>query len=91
MAGRLDHESRFTIGRFFLKLTVSALLSSFGRNGLGVHFSMSLWLTIYALVALTFALWRRERFRTDGFNHWNEALWLTTSGLALMMFFKFHP
>jgi hypothetical protein len=91
MDSRLDQESRHTIGRFFLKLAVSTILSSIGKSGTGAHLSISVWLTIYAVLAIGFALGRREKLRADGFNHWNEALWLTTSGIGLRVLLKFLP
>jgi hypothetical protein len=91
MDSRLDQESRHTIGRFFLKLAVSAILSSAGKSSTGIHLSAPVWLAIYALLAIAFALGRREKFRADGFNHWNEALWLMTSGIGLRVFLKLLP
>lgn len=86
MTIQLDKISRDTIGRFVLKLCISALIASMGD--LGYILGTSWWLALYALVTAAIALLMRQRFPTKSFNHWDEAWWLIAVSQGLRIVHK---
>lgn len=80
----LDHLSKATIGRFFLKISISALLALIGHAE-NYPRSMAVWVGLYSFFAIVYALKDGQRFLSHHFNYWDEALWLALSALALKM------
>jgi hypothetical protein len=78
---RLDDHSRRTVGRFVLKLAMSALLAAYSKPDYVL--AMTTWVGLYAVLTSAFALILKERFVREAFNHWDEALWLTFVALSL--------
>jgi hypothetical protein len=75
MFSRLNTGSRLAIRRFCTKLAISAVIGTYGKAGYLT--AVSFWIGLYAAFCVTFALMLKERFwQRDGFNHWDEALWL---------------
>ena len=82
MFSRLDAESRLTIRRFATKLAISAVIGTYGKAG--YFTAVSFWIGLYSAFCVAFALILKERFlQRDGFNHWDEALWLLLVALGL--------
>jgi hypothetical protein len=82
MFSRLDAESRLTIRRFATKLAISAVIGTYGKAG--YFTAVSFWIELYSAFCVVFGLVLRESFwRRDGFNHWDEALWLLVASLGL--------
>jgi hypothetical protein len=78
MLSRLNAESRLTIRRFSTKLAISAVIGTYGK--VGYLTGVSFWIGLYSAFCVAFALILKERFlQRDGFNHWDEALWLLIS------------
>lgn len=86
MIAQLDEISRATIGRFALKICVSILIAPFLKAGYVV--GTAWWLAIYAICTAAIALLLRQRFPTNSFNHWDEALWLMAVSMALRIVHK---
>ena len=81
MITSLDQISRNTVGRFGVKLFVSAIISLVGK---AVYINVLVkWLLLYAILTALIALMFKQRFPTYSFNHWDEALWLATAALGL--------
>ncbi|MBN9083903.1 MAG: hypothetical protein J0I16_20530 [Rhizobiales bacterium] len=78
----LDHLSKATIGRFFLKIGISALLALIAHAE-NYPKSMALWVGLYSFFAVVYALKDGQKFSSHHFNYWDEALWLALSALAL--------
>jgi hypothetical protein len=85
----LDDQSRATIGRFIIKLTVSALLAAYGKADYVP--AMAAWISIYAVLTSVVALILKERFVRESFNHWDETLWLVFLTLALTVLSSLLP
>ena len=88
MAGRtmlitLDRTSRDTLGRFALKLLLAVLIAGMGKTGLLI--ATSGWLALYATFTAVLAVMFRQRIPTPSFNHWDEALWLSTLSMGLRL------
>lgn len=80
MSTGLDAHSRDTVARFTVKLGAAAVLAAFGRHYLP---ALATWAALYALTTAALALYRHERPVLETFNHWDEAMWLTSFALAL--------
>lgn len=75
MVFHLDAASRLTLRRFSTKLAISAVIGTYGKAGYLT--AVSGWIGLYSAFCVAFALILKERFwQRDGFNHWDEALWL---------------
>jgi len=85
MIVQLDQVSRQTVGRFILKLCISALIASYGKTG---YAGTSGWLGLYAIFAAVAALILGQQFPTKSFNHWDEAWWLMAASLGIRMIHK---
>lgn len=84
MQSRLNAESLLTIRRFFTKLAISAVIGTYGKS---VYFTaVAGWIGLYSVFCVMFALLLKERPTRDGFNHWDEALWLLTVALGIHVF-----
>jgi hypothetical protein len=82
MLARLNAESRLTIRRFVTKLAISAVIGTYGK--VGYLTAVSFWIGLYSAFCVAFAVLLKERFlQRDGFNHWDEALWLVVVALGL--------
>ena len=82
MFSRLDAESRLTIRRFATKLAISAVIGTYGK--VSYLTAVSFWIGLYSAFCVAFAVLLKERFlQRDGFNHWDEALWLVVVALGL--------
>ena len=82
MFSRLDAESRLTIRRFVTKLAISAVIGTYGK--VSYLTAVSFWIGLYSAFCVAFAVLLKERFlQRDGFNHWDEALWLVVVALGL--------
>lgn len=82
MPSRLNAESRLAIRRFCTKLAISAVIGTYGKAGYLT--AVSFWIGLYSACCVAFALMLKERFfQRDGFNHWDEALWLSLVALGL--------
>ncbi|WP_245337531.1 hypothetical protein [Shinella sp. HZN7] len=81
MLNRLDRQSREAIYRSGLKIFASYALAAWSI--LGAIFGMPTFLAVFAVWTAITALRRRERFLSQSFNHWDEALWLATIAVGL--------
>jgi hypothetical protein len=81
MISRLDDISRKTIGRFGLKLCFGILFATIGRQSFLL--TLSMWLSLYALLTALIGVVAREPISKHSFNHWDEAMWLTASAVIL--------
>lgn len=82
MLARLNAESRLTIRRFVTKLAISAVIGTYGK--VSYLTAVSFWIGLYSAFCVAFAVLLKERFlQRDGFNHWDEALWLVVVALGL--------
>ncbi|MFT0875913.1 hypothetical protein VRZ08_05070 [Rhodopseudomonas sp. G2_2311] len=82
MLSRLNAGSRLAIRRFCTKLAISAVIGTYGKAGYLT--AVSFWIGLYSACCVAFALILKERFfQRDGFNHWDEALWLGFVALGL--------
>lgn len=86
MRDRLDKESRATIWRFIIKLVVSLILGTLGEIGRTV--GADGWLALYALWSGAVALMKGQRFPSNGFNYWDEALWLVAASAGLAVYLR---
>ncbi|HML29899.1 MAG TPA: hypothetical protein PKE16_13890 [Hyphomicrobium sp.] len=84
MPARLNAESRLTIRRFLTKLAISAIIGTYGK--ITYFTAVAGWIGLYSAFCVTFALLLKERFNRDGFNHWDEALWLLVVALGIHIF-----
>lgn len=86
MMPHLDAESRLTLRRFATKLCGSSIIGLYGRPH---YFPMvSLVLSLYSICSAVFAITLGEKFlRRDGFNHWDEALWLLLVSTAVRVIY----
>ena len=88
MAGRimltvLDQTSRDTLGRFVLKVVIAVLIAGIGQTGLLI--ATSGWLSLYATFTAVLAIAFRQRIPAPSFNHWDEAIWLSTLSMGLRL------
>jgi len=79
----LDQTSRDTLGRFALKVLIAVLIAGIGKTGMLI--ATSGWLTLYATFTAVLAVMFRQRIPTPSFNHWDEALWLSTLSMGLRL------
>jgi hypothetical protein len=83
MAIQLDTISRQTLHRFAWKVNIAVVISLFSRTG---HLlSVSHCLQLYAALMAGIAIFTRQRFSRDSFNHWSEALWLAFAAAGLQL------
>jgi len=84
MAIELDQTSRATVNRFVIKCVVAILISLFARSN--YLLSAARCFQLYALLTALIAALTRQRYATQSFNHWSEALWLAfiSAGLQVL-------
>lgn len=79
----LDQTSRDTLGRFGLKVLIAVVIAGVGQNGLLI--ATSGWLSLYATFTAVLAIVFRQRIPAPSFNHWDEAMWLSTLSMGLRL------
>ncbi|WP_423416194.1 hypothetical protein RLW55_08780 [Hyphomicrobium sp. B1] len=82
MLSRLNAESRLTIRRFCTKIAISAVIGTYSK--VSYLTAVSFWIGLYSAFCVGFAVLLKERpVQREGFNHWDEALWLIFVALGL--------
>ena len=79
----LDQTSRDMLGRFGLKVLLAVLIAEMGKTGYLI--ATSGWLALYATFTAVLAILFRQRIPTPSFNHWDEAMWLSTLSMGLRL------
>lgn len=79
---RLDEQSREHVGRYALKIAVAAAIALILKTE-NFLAGVAMWVGLYGIMAIAYAINRGEWFGKTSFTYWDEALWLVATGLGL--------